>query len=597
MSARPVASRFAAQSCWRRWATLWGLSMLTVVAPSAGAAPIHWRTDNFTYMAQDKPLKDFIRDFAMSQGLSVVIAPEVSGTVNGRFNGSPQEMLNMISMSFSLTWYYDGSVLYVSPEGDLSSEVVQLGGIGAGQLQQALRRLGVSDGRFPISYDRAHNTAHVAGPKRYVQLVKETLQAMKRSDADSLAPADVGATRTQIRVFALHYAWAADFTYSADGEEHSLPGIVSVLRDLYRTNQPAPGAPLSARQRKLERLRGMGYFRDQQAAGSESRRLAAVAPQEDAESVADNTYVALPAQTDFGLPQFQADGRMNAVVVRDVPEHMRFYEEVIKTLDVKPALVEIEARVLEVSDDAIDTLGVDWRARSGSASVALTPGNLGNAAATSTSTAATGSGFPGIPTITTSGLTAPLVIPGSQLPSGGVLTTVLGDSGRFLLARVSALADHGKAKIVSTPRVLTLDNVEAVLENLNTFYVPVAGNLDVGLYNISAGTSLRVTPLLVNEDGRTQIKLAVRIEDGGITQQSVGTLPVVQRTTITTQAFINEGESLLIGGYKSDVHNVTNVGVPGLSSIPVLGALFRHQQKEKSHMEHLFMLTPRVVQR
>jgi type III secretion protein C len=593
-----MSARTAAQRGRQHWAVFRGLPMLALAAllvQIAAAAEIHWRTGHFTYVAQDKPLKDFIRDFAASQGLSVVIAPEVSGTINGKFNAAPQEMLDMLSMSFALTWYYDGSVLYVSPEGDLSSDVVQLGGVGTRQVQQALIRLGVADERYPLSYDRAHDTARVAGPKRYVQLVKQTLEALKQSGG-ALGTAEASSQPTQIRVFHLRYAWAADFTYSADGQDHTLPGLVSVLRDLYPTNRPAAGAEPSARQNKLERLRGMGYFRDEQMPSSNPERLTSVAPRQDAQSAAQSSYV--PARGNLGLPQFQADGRMNAIVVRDVPEHMRFYEEVIKSLDVKPALVEIEARVLEVSEDAIDSLGVDWRARSGSASVALTPGSQSSAAATSTSSAATtGTGILGIPAIATSGLTAPLVIPGSQLPQGGVLTTVLTDSGRFLMARVTALSDHGKANIVSSPRVLTLDNVEAVLENLSTFYVPVAGNLDVGLYNISAGTSLRVTPLLVTEDGHTQIKLAVRIEDGGITQQSVGTLPVVQRTTITTQAFINEGESLLIGGYKSEVRNVTNVGIPGLSSIPVLGALFRRQQKEKTHMEHLFMLTPRIVQR
>ena len=106
-----------------------------------------------------------------------------------------------------------------------------------------------------------------------------------------------------------------------------------------------------------------------------------------------------------------------------------------------------------------------------------------------------------------------------------------------------------------------------------------------------------MTPLIVSEGGHTQIKLAVRIEDGGITQQMVGAIPVVQRTTITTQAFINEGESLLIGGYKSDVRNDTVVSVPGLASIPFLGALFKFRQKETAHVEHLFMLTPHVIER
>ena len=435
--------------------------------------------------------------------------------------------------------------------------------------------------------------ARVAGPKRYVQLVQEeTVEAL--NEGGGAAP--VANVRTEIRVIKLRYAWAADFTYSADVQDRSLPGVVSVLRDLYPSTRPVFAAAPSPRQTRLERLRGMGYFRDEQVPGSEPQRLTPVAPRQEMGDAPD--YGQPIQQGSVELPQFQADGRMNAVIVRDVPERMPFYEAIIKSLDVKPALVEIEARVIEVSDDSIDTLGVDWRARSGSATAALTPGLVPNSAtSTGTTTGTTGNNLIGIPSLPTSGLTQPLLIPGSQLPTGGVITTVLGDSGRFLMARVSALSDKGKAHVVSSPRVLTLDNVEAVLENLNTFYVPVAGNLDVGLYNVSSGTSLRVTPLLITEAGRTQIKLAVRVEDGGITQQTVGNLPVIQRTTITTQAFINEGESLLIGGYKSDVHNDTKVGIPGLSAIPVLGALFRHQQKESSHVEHLFMLTPRVVER
>lgn len=584
MCIRPAIVRLGLLA-WLAWAgMLW--TSATV------AAEIRWRTPDFTYVAHDKPLKDFIRDFAASQGLSVVVAPEVSGTINGKFDTTPQGMLDILTTSFGVTWYYDGSVLYISPGGDMSSEVVQLGDVTASQVQQALSRLGVYDPRYPISYDRAHDTARVAGPKRYVQLVRQTVEALNEGGGGAPAAANL---RTEIRVFPLRYAWAADFTYSADGQDHSLPGVVSVLRDLYPSTRPVFAASVSARQAKLERLRGMGYFRDEQVPASAPERLTPVAPRQDMGDAAD--YAQPIQQGSIELPQFQADGRMNAVIVRDVPERMPFYEAIIKSLDVKPALVEIEARVIEVSDDSIDTLGVDWRARSGSATAALTPGYLSNPAATTGTTTGTGTNVIGIPSLPTSGLTQPLVIPGSQLPSGGVITTVLGDSGRFLMARVSALSDKGKAHVVSSPRVLTLDNVEAVLENLNTFYVPVAGNLDVGLYNVSSGTSLRVTPLLITEGERTQIKLAVRVEDGGITQQTVGTLPVVQRTTITTQAFINEGESLLIGGYKSDVHNDTKVGIPGLSAIPVLGALFRHQQKESSHVEHLFMLTPRVVER
>jgi type III secretion protein C len=571
------------------------LLLQALASQSANAADIHWRTDKFTYMATDKPLKEFIREFTAAESVNVLIAPEVEGNVNGKFNLTPQSMLDLLATSFGLTWYYDGSVLYIYPAGEMSSEVLSLGPITALQLQAALGRLDILDRRYPISYDRPHNTARVAGPKRYVELVKETIDALGQNSEST--PNDAGA-RAEIRVFRLQYAWAADFTYTADGKDHTLPGVVSVLKQLYPSAQPqAANSP--SHKSKLDQMRGLGYFRDDQVPASGSDRvtpLAPVAPRQDIANDSVNGSAQPPQfQTEGALPQFQADGRMNAVVVRDIPERMALYEGLIRSLDVKPGLVEIEARILEVDTDSVESLGVNWRARSGSAGFGFSqnsPGG-GNSSANSSSTGSTGSATPVVPV---AGLIMPSLIPASQLPLGGVLTTVVGDSGRYLMARVSALAEQGKATILSSPKVLTLDNVEAVLENLSTFFVPVAGNLDASLYNVSSGTSLRVTPLIVTENGRTQVKLAVRIEDGGITQQSVGSLPVVQRTTVTTQAFINEGDSLLIGGYKSDVHNMTEVGIPGLSSIPLVGLLFKYHQKETSHVEHLFMLTPRVVQ-
>ena len=206
-----------------------------LVSHTVSASEIHWRTDNFTYVAQDKPLKDFIRDFAADQGINVIVAPEVDGTINGKFNLTPQSMLDLLATSYGVTWYYDGSVLYVSGAGDVSSEVVPLGALGAAQFQEALNRLGIYDNRYPIYYDRAHGTARVAGPKRYVDLVKQTLGALNEG-GDSASNSSYTA-KTAIRVFPLHYAWAADFTYTADGADHTLPGVVSVLRNLYPSAQ------------------------------------------------------------------------------------------------------------------------------------------------------------------------------------------------------------------------------------------------------------------------------------------------------------------------------------------------------------------------
>jgi type III secretion protein C len=571
-----------ARRAMHRWLVGVAILMCAMLCASREvvAAEIAWQTDTFSYVAQNKPLKEFIREFAASQGLNVVIAPEVEGTINGRFNLTPRSMLDLLSTSFGVAWYYDGSVLYVYPAGDMTSEVIRLSAASIDELRGTLDRLGISDSRYPIAYDRRQNTARVAGPKRYVELVKQTARAIDRGGGNGSSAAD-------IRIFPLRYAWAADFTFMQGGREYRLPGVASVLRELYAPSQRASGrAPSSSaasRESRLNRMRGLGFFRDDQLVGGT----------DESAPVIEEAVPSRAPLTGPELPQFQPDGRMNAVIVRDRSERMAFYEAVIRSLDVKPGLVEIEARILEVRSDAVDSLGIDWRLRSGDVDLQIGRGNLPTLDFDSAlSGPSTTGGGPAV--IAPPGITPP--VPSADLARGGVLTTVLGDSGRFLIARINALAQEGKANVLASPRVLTLDNVEAVLENVNTFFVRVSGNLDVALFDVSSGTSLRVTPLIVTENGKRQVKLAIRIEDGSISDQAVDQIPVIQRSTIGTQAFINEGESLLIGGYENNVRRDTKVGVPGLSSIPVVGRVFTFREKQTTNVQRLFMLTPRIVE-
>jgi type III secretion protein C len=172
---------------------------------------------------------------------------------------------------------------------------------------------------------------------------------------------------------------------------------------------------------------------------------------------------------------------------------------------------------------------------------------------------------------------------------------VLGDAGRYLMARVNALQTTSKAKIDASPKVATLDNVEAVMDNKTKFFVRVSGYTSADLYSVSTGVSLRVLPMVVQENGQMRIKLEVHIEDGQLTGQQVDNIPVITSSEINTQAFVGEGESLLIAGYSVDNDSNGVTGVPGLSKIPLIGALFRYNNDQRSHMEHVFLLSPRVL--
>ena len=551
MAYRELFIRWLVGFCW-----VAGLSLCSGLAT---AAEVRWKNEKFVFQAQGKSLKEFLREFGASQGLMVVVSPEVEGSVNGKFNMQPQNLLEMLGATFGFIWYYDGNVLHIYAASDARSEIVRISHSSVDRLRQALQKLDIPDRRFPITYDTRQNTALVSGPKRYVDLVQQTARAI---DQDQNLRSG-----SEIRVFPLRYAWANDFTYTQGGREFTVPGVASALRRLYGIGHSSAQAPsLNLRtQSTMAKLRGMG--------------LAGSAPvvETGGTSIEPDTS----SSGNYELPQFMADGRMNAVLVRDLPERMASHEAAISALDVKPGLVEIEVRVLEVNSDAVESLGVDWRATGSKADFQ------------------SGRNLPTLSWGTAISDGAPKASPQGSLPlnpsPGAVLTTVLGDAGRHLIARISALQQEGRASLLSTPKVMTLDNTEAVLENLSTFYVRVAGNLDANLFNVSAGTSMRVTPLIVQEADQRQIKLAIRIEDGALTGQSVDQIPIVRRSTISTQAIINDGQALLIAGYAQESTESDESGVPGLSSVPILGRAFKFSGARKNRVDRFFLLTPRVV--
>ncbi len=538
------------------------LLLSSVCALSAQAAEVRWKKEKFVYTAQGKNIREFMREFGVSQGLNVVVSKDVEGTVNGKFDLLPESLMALMSANFGFVWYYDGNVLNVYPPSIMRSEVVRLNNTSTEQLRAALERLEILDSRYPITYDARNSTALVSGPGPYVDRVIQAARAISQSPGGGAA----------VRLVPLKYAWANDVTFTQGGQEKIIPGVASVLTQLYRGSATGSSSLTGALRPRgtLDKLRGLGL------AGDQDRTARRRQPLSDTDS---GTNASAGAGSDE-LPQFVADGRLNAVLVRDLPERLNAHEASVRALDVKPGLVEIEARIIEVNAEEAESLGIDWRLRTRRVDAQVGQGPLPRL---SFGTALTD----GTPADGPSQAASPI--------SGGVITTVLGDAGRYLIARVNALALEGKANLLSSPKVMTLDNVEAVMEDLSTFFVRVQGNLDVDLFNVSSGTSLRVTPLVVSETGEQQVKLAIRIEDGALTGRTVDGIPIVRRSTINTQSLIKDGQALLIAGYAQESDTNDKAGIPGLSNIPVLGWLFKSSDKRKTRVERMFLLTPRVV--
>ncbi|AXE96586.1 MULTISPECIES: type III secretion system outer membrane ring subunit SctC [Paraburkholderia] len=601
-----------------RLAASLAIALPALLGVRAEAAAIHWRSSVVHVSAEGQDVKDVLRDFTAGQGVPATISGDVHGTVSGRFDMPPQRFLDTLASTFGFVWFYDGSVLSISDVNTVTRRVIKLDHASAADLRSALSQLRVENPRFPVTWDESQGTALVSGPQPYVQLVAEIARRLDENAAQR--------SGSSIRVFQLRHAWAADHNVEIDGKTVTVSGVANVLSSMYhprsqsRDNASGYDAATSriAKEPTMRRLQPMrdvtgsmdgGGFQNSgvnpplpagmTASGGVTPGIGGLLNGMAAGGASGMQNVGNSAGNSGGnddsadttvsgsqsLPVIEADPRTNSVLIRDLPQRLPQYQTLIDQLDVRPRLIEIEAHIIEIDDNALKQIGVDWRAHN--SHVDFQTGN-----GTTQQNGYNGNIDPIFGTQTLADGTTVI----STTPVGGSLTAVLGSAGRYLLARVNALQQSNLAKIDASPKVATLNNVEAVMDQKTRFFVRVSGYTSADLYSVSTGVSLRVLPLVVEDNGKTSIKLNVHIEDGSVTSQQVDNIPVITTSTINTESFVGQGESLLIAGYRVDTATNGETGVPGLSKIPLLGALFRYRADERSHMERLFLLSPRIIE-
>lgn len=568
--------RTRALSCWL------ALVLGACVGMPAWAAPIPFQRGQVSYDLKGEPLKEFLTRFFAEQGMQVVLSPLVesqAGTLNGPRAGSPEQVFRSIASANQLSAYYDGSAVYVYK---LNERITRYFAVPTNRVEDFVRafhemRLGDSANTFNARAESG--LVVVTGAPRFIEQAKELTDTLKHQQLT---------TSATMRVFTLKYAWASDTTFTAGSREITVPGVASILQQLMYSQEQMPdfaGARDRARSTTQASLKGRGLA----AGAATSTRVAGELPppaRPPGEEIVFEDEVTTPS---FGSYQAQrsrdvrivADRYRNAVIVRDSPESMNLYADLIRQLDIEPQIVQLEATIIDVDKRKLRDIGIDWRWRNGRSEVL----------------------FGGDDTVKQQFLNALGANNIDYLPqrsAGLQLGAIIGDSYNFI-ARVNALADQGVTHVVSRPQVLTLNDVEAVIENTRTLYVPVNGAYEVDLFNVVAGTILRVTPHIVVDGDRQRIRLLVGIEDGDVTLSATNTrgqivnYPSVTRAAVNTQALINENESLLLGGLVRNLSGKDVDKIPGLGDIPVLGALFRREAKRMERVERLFLITPRLV--
>ncbi len=290
------------------------------------------------------------------------------------------------------------------------------------------------------------------------------------------------------------------------------------------------------------------------------------------------------------------DARTNTVFVQDTPSRLEAVRALIKKVDIPVRQVMIEARIVEASDTFSRNLGA--RLGTFDRNVGDTIGSKGSQRVTvGGSLDATGFFTSQIATPIpnfnqTLGVNLPAV--GLAGSNPGVFSMILFNEGltRFLNLEVSALQADGKGKIISSPRVITADQVEATIEQGTE--IPYQQATSSGATSVSfkkATLSLKVKPQITPDDNI--------IMDLDVHKDSVGSVttagPSIDTKQITTSVLVQNGGTVVIGGIYAQTESDSTTKVPVFGDLPYVGFLFRSNAKVDNKNELLIVISPRII--
>jgi type IV pilus assembly protein PilQ len=298
------------------------------------------------------------------------------------------------------------------------------------------------------------------------------------------------------------------------------------------------------------------------------------------------------------------DERSNKVFVTDVGSRLQALRRLVQEIDVAPRQVLIEARIVEANKTFARDLGVrlgfgsrkPWSINNGGAKIGFGSSEFVNL----TPNATTGQLEVG------DGLINSMVqnvgesaqSGGGYLPQKpfGSLSMTLFNSGltRFLNLELQALESDGRGRVVSSPRVLTANQVEASIEQGKE--VPYQEATSSGATSVSfkkAVLSLKVKPQ-ITPDGRLQLSIEVN-KDRVLREEALFNVPPIETKNVKSEVLIENGGTVVIGGIYEEEESTGENKVPLLGDVPVLGQLFRSESKVSNRRELLVFVTPRIV--
>jgi type IV pilus assembly protein PilQ len=296
------------------------------------------------------------------------------------------------------------------------------------------------------------------------------------------------------------------------------------------------------------------------------------------------------------------DTRTNTLIVMDVAENIALAESLVRQLDSQTPQVLIEARIVEARTNWLRQLGIQWgfdftaSPGTGNPTGLLFPNSIG---------AAGGSGSNLSPV-------RGLILPGAaanphyavDLPAtvgtgtGGAIGFSFGSLSGNLNTnlRLSAAEEDGEVRIISAPKIVTLDNTEAQIEQGVQIPISQVSAQGVNTRYVNATLGLQVTPHVTNE-GAVLLEVQVQKNEADFVNTGARGDPTILTKSAQSQLLITDGDTAVIGGIYTRNQAVNYSQVPWFADIPIIGWFFKNKVERDDRSEMLIFLTPRIVNR
>ena len=288
-----------------------------------------------------------------------------------------------------------------------------------------------------------------------------------------------------------------------------------------------------------------------------------------------------------------ADNRTNTLILTDIKEKVEEMISVIKTLDVQTPQVMIQSRIVEVSRNFSQELGIEWgifTSRVDRSQPDQFPSLIRTGGDRTTR-------FQSAADIAANGLDPGFVVdlgtPSAPTGQFGVLLATLG-LDHALDVQLEALEAQGKSRTIATPKVTTLDNREAKIQSGQRFPVETfSANQGAQVEFVDANLELKVTPH-ITADENIYMKIAATQNTADFGNTVLG-IPSINTKEAFTEVLVFNGATTVLGGIYQKRASENRNTVPFFADIPVIGYLFQNRAQEDTINELLIFVTPTIV--